>query len=109
MAEVEAIVGAGQVAEVDHQWALRADVVVQPDAPAAAVVVEGRNCVNVRLDPFKVAPLLVDCRLRVSVEGKGNHTLANTTLPRVSRAGGRVTGFWNSSKKGSRNILLIGF
>ena len=36
-AEVKAIVGTGQVAEVDHQWVIWADVVVQPDAPAAVV------------------------------------------------------------------------
>ena len=92
-----------------HQWILWADVVVQPDAPPAAVVVEGRDCIQVCLDPFKVASLLVDCRLRVSVEGKGNHVLANATLPRVSRTGGRVARFWNSRKKSSRNILLLGF
>ena len=92
-----------------HQWILWADVVVQPDAPPAAVVVEGRDCIQVCLDPFKVASLLVDCRLRVSVEGKGNHVLANATLPRVSRTGGRVARFWNSRKKSSRNILSLGF
>ena len=99
MAEVEAIIGAGQVAEVDHQWVLRGDVVVQPDAPAAAVVVEGRDCIKVCLDPFKVASLLLDCRLRVSVEGKGNHALANATLPRVSRAGRGFTRFWVAAEK----------
>ena len=36
-AEVKAIVGTGQLAEVDHQWVIWADVVVQPDAPAAVV------------------------------------------------------------------------
>ena len=36
-AEVETIVRTGQVAEVDHQWVIWADVMVQPDAPAAVV------------------------------------------------------------------------
>ena len=36
-AEVKAVVGTGQLAEVDHQWVVWADVVVQPDAPAAVV------------------------------------------------------------------------
>ena len=36
-AEVKAIVGTGELAEVDHQWVIWADVVVQPDAPAAVV------------------------------------------------------------------------
>ena len=98
-AEVEAVGGAGQVAEVGHQGVVAADVVVQPDAPAAAVVVEGGDCVEVCLDPLKVASLLVEQRLRIPVKGKGNHLLARATLPRVSRAGGSVTRFWNSGKK----------
>ena len=36
-AEVKAIVGTGQLAEVDHQWVVWADVMVQPDAPTAVV------------------------------------------------------------------------
>ena len=36
-AEVKAIVGTGQLAEVDHQWVVWADVMVEPDAPAAVV------------------------------------------------------------------------
>ena len=36
-AEVKAIVGTGELAEVDHQWVIWADVMVQPDAPAAVV------------------------------------------------------------------------
>ena len=58
-AEVKAIVGTGEVAEVDHQWVFRADVVVQADTPAA--VVEGGDCIKVFSDPFKVASLLMDC------------------------------------------------
>ena len=58
-AEVEPIVVAGEVAELHHHWVLRADVVVQSDAPAA--VVERRDCIQVFSDPFKVASLLVDC------------------------------------------------
>ena len=57
-AEVKAIVGTGQVAEVDHQRVIWADVVVQPDAPAA--VVEEEDCLKVFSDPFKVASLLMD-------------------------------------------------
>ena len=36
-AEVEAIVGTSQVAEVGHQGVIRADVVVYTDAPAVVV------------------------------------------------------------------------
>ena len=81
-AVVKAIVGTGEVAEVDHQWVFRADVVVQSDAPAA--VVERRDCIQVFSDPFKVASLLVDCRVGIPIEGKGKHMLADATLPRVS-------------------------
>ena len=52
-AEVKAIVGTGEVAEVDHQWVFRADVVVQADTPAA--VVEEGDCLKVCFYPFKVA------------------------------------------------------
>ena len=36
-AEVKAIVGTGEVAEVDHQWVIFTDVMVQPDTPAAVI------------------------------------------------------------------------
>ena len=36
-AEVKAIVGTGELAEVDHQWVVWADVMIEPDAPAAVV------------------------------------------------------------------------
>ena len=84
-AEVKAIVGTGEVTEVDHQWVFRADVVVQADTPAAGV--EEGDGIKVCSYPFKVASLLMDCRVRVPIEGKGNHFLANATLPRVSGAG----------------------
>ena len=84
-AEVKAIVGTGEVAEVDHQWVFRADVVVEADTPAA--VVEEGDRVKVCSYPFKVASLLMNCRVGVPIEGKSNHFLANATLPRVSGAG----------------------
>ena len=93
---VKAIVGTGKVAEVDHQWVIWADVVVQPDAPAA--VVERRDSLKVPSNPFKVATLLMNCRVRVPVEGKGNHFLAITTLPRVSRTGEGFTHLWDPEK-----------
>ena len=95
-AEVKAIVGTGEVAEVDHQWVFRADVVVQADTPAA--VVEEGDGVKVCSYPFKVASLLMDCRVAVPIEGKGEHTLGRTTLPRVSGAGRRVRRLWDSEK-----------
>ena len=36
-AEVKAIVGTGELAEVDHQWVVWADVMIESDAPAAVV------------------------------------------------------------------------
>jgi hypothetical protein len=84
-AEVKAIVGTGEFAEVDHQWVFHADVVVQADTPAA--VVEGGDSIKVCFYPFKVASLLMDCRGRVPIKSKGNHFLANATLPRVPGAG----------------------
>ena len=88
-AEVKAIVGTGEVAEVDHQWVFRADVVVQADTPAA--VVEEGDCLKVFSDPFKVTSFLMYRRLRVTIEGKGKYLLAFSTLPRVSRAGRKFT------------------
>ena len=84
LAEVEAVVGAGKTAKVDHQRVFRADVMVHSDDPAA--VVGSRDCIKVCSDPFKVlvASLLVDCRVGVPIEGKGDHLLADATLPRVS-------------------------
>ena len=58
---------------------------VQSDTPAA--VVEEGDRVKVCSYPFKVASLLMDCGVGVPKEGKGNHFLANATLPRVSGAG----------------------
>ena len=94
---VKAFAGTGKVAEVNHQWVIWADVVVQSDAPA--VIVERRDCIKVFSDPFKVASLLMDCRVRVPIEGKGKHMLANATLPGVSRAGGGFTRFWAEAEK----------
>ena len=36
-AEVKAIVGTGELAEIDHQWVFLTDVVVQANTPAAVV------------------------------------------------------------------------
>ena len=70
---------------------------VQSDAPAA--VVEGRNDIQVSFYPFKVASLLIDCRVWVPIEGKGEHMLANASLARVSRAGRGFMQFWISERK----------
>ena len=96
-AEVEVVEGAGEVAKVNHQWVVRAEVVVKSDAPA--VVVERRNCNKVFPDPFKVASLLMDCRVGFPIEGIGKHFLADATLPRVSRAGGGFTWFCDVAEK----------
>ena len=96
-AEVEVVEGAGEVAKVNHQWVVRAEVVVKSDAPA--VVVERRNCNKVFPDPFKVASLLMDCGVGVPIEGIGKHFLADATLPRVSRAGGGFTWFCDVAEK----------
>ena len=96
-AEVEVVEGAGEVAQVGHQGVVRAEVVVNSDAPA--VVIERRHCVNVFPDPFKVASLLMDCRVGVPIEGIGKHFLADATLPRVSRTGGGFTWFCDVAEK----------
>ena len=69
---------------------------VQPDAPAA--VVEEGDCLKVFSDPLEVASFLMDCRVGVPIEGKRNHLLAKTTLPRVSGAGRRVTRIQDSEE-----------
>ena len=94
--QVETIGGTRQVAEVDHQWVIRADVVVQSDTPAA--VVEGGDCLKVFYDPFKVTSFLMCLRLRIPIEGKSNYTLPISTLPRVSRAGGKFIRLWDSEE-----------
>ena len=100
-AEVEVVEEAGEVAQVGHQWVVRPEVVVKSNAPA--VVVERRNCLKVFPDPLKVASLLVDCRVGVPIKSKGDHFLADATLPRVSRAGRRFRRFLEAAeKKGKR-------
>ena len=94
---VKPIVGTGEFAEVGHQWVFRADVLLELAAPAA--VVEGRNGIQVSFYPFKVASLLIDCRVWVLIEGKGEHMLANATLARVSRAGPGFMQVWISERK----------
>ena len=87
-AEVEQRVGAGQVAQVHHQEVAGADVVVQPDRPA--VVVDGGDCIKILLDPLKIAPLLVFCRVGVPEERERHDSLIVTSVPRVFRARGDV-------------------
>ena len=105
-AEVKAVVGTGQLAEVDHQWVIWADVVVQSDAPAA--VVKSWDCLKVFSDPFKVASLLMDWRVGVPKEGKGKHFLTKTSLPRVSGAGRKVTRLLDSEEKAMLTISGVG-
>ena len=89
--------GAGEVAQVGHQWVVRAEVVIKSYAPA--VVIERRNCNKVFPDPFKVASLLMDRRVGFPIEGIGDGFLADATLPRVSRAGRGFTRFWVAAEK----------
>ena len=88
---------------------IRADVVVQSDTPAA--VVEGGDCLKVFSDPFKVTSFLMCLRLRIPIEGKSNYTLAISTLPRVSRAGGKFIRLWDSEemilRKPIKNCYLV--
>ena len=84
---------------------IRADVVVQPDTPAA--VVEGGDCLKVFSDPFKVTSFLMYRRFRIPIEGKSNYALAVSTLPRVSRAGGKFTRLWDSEEMISRKSKTI--
>ena len=101
-AEVKLIIGAGKTAKVGHQWVVRADVVVKSDDPAA--VVEGRDCTEVCSDTFKVASPLVFWRFWIPIEGKGNHCLANATLPGVFRAGRGVARFRKSENEESKKV-----
>ena len=78
-AEVKQRVGAGQVAEIHHQEVVGADVVVQPDRPA--VVVDGGYSIKILLDPLKIAPLLVFCRVGVAKEREGHDSLIVTSVP----------------------------
>ena len=70
---------------------------VKSDAPVA--VVEGGDCMKVCSDPFKVSSTLMFRGFRVPVEGKGKHSLAISTQPRLRRTGGRGLQFWESEKR----------
>ena len=42
------------------------------------------------------------CGVGLPIEGEGKHSLAKTTLPRVSGAGGRVICLWDSEENVKR-------